>query len=169
MIDRAKKFNSRLKNNQVNNHQIQEKNDIIKPIENISNKKRDSISTENTNNNLKNKQKVKKQIIINNTNTKTELLKYVVLNDFFEQRLILNCLENLNITISEYIHKKKNNIKELEIKKKNEIERKEKEFLQIEKNLEAKMSEVLGKANNTLNNIKTLGKVSIVTNSSKKE
>ena len=73
----------------------------------------------------------------------------------------------INETITEFIIKKKINIKEIENKIKAEEDKKEKDILNLKKNLETQIESVLNKANLCMENIKKLGKGKI--NNAKKE
>jgi hypothetical protein len=85
-------------------------------------------------------------------------LNNLILNDYFEYFTYLKKIENFNLILSEYLIRKKINIREIEVRMKNEEMRKEKESLMIKKNLEDKVESVLEKANSCLENIKNLGK-----------
>jgi hypothetical protein len=81
-------------------------------------------------------------------------------NDY--QNLLLNNFENFNVILSDYIHKKKINIRDLELMLKREEERKEKEALMMQKHLNEQIDSVLTKANECFDRIKKLAKSSKV-------
>jgi len=92
----------------------------------------------------------------------TDPQTFYILKQYFEIALMNQKTEYLNDLISTYLIKKKINVREIEVKLKNEELRKEKEELKIRKNLEDKIDTALEKANLCLNNIKTLGKITPV-------
>lgn len=100
--------------------------------------------------------------IVNNILIGEEINTYMF-SDYQIYKVILTNLEELNINISTYLLKKKINVKEIEIKLKNEEDRKEKEALTIRKNLETKIDSVLNKASLCLDNIKQMGKKGVPT------
>ena len=84
-----------------------------------------------------------------------------------KNELILNNMFIINDSIAEYILKKKINIKEVENKIKANEDKREKDILNIKKNIESQIDNVLNKANVCMENIKKLGKTKI--NNIKKE
>ncbi len=98
----------------------------------------------------------------------TDPESFYLCKQYFEIALTNQKTEFLNEIISNYLIKKKINIREIEVKMKNEEIRKEKEELKIRKNLEDKIDDVLGKANSCLNNIKNFGKITSVIQKDKK-
>ncbi len=65
-------------------------------------------------------------------------------------------LELLNKILSNYILRPKINVKDVELKLKNETKKKDKEISELKKNLEEKIDSVLEKANSCLDSIKQL-------------
>ena len=94
---------------------------------------------------------------------------FYLTKDFMEIYIYDDKIENLNNLISDYLIKKKINIREVEVKLRNEELRKEKEELKIRKNLEDKIDDALEKANNCLNNIKSFGKINPIITKGQKQ
>lgn len=98
----------------------------------------------------------------------TDPASFYLSKQYLEIALLNKKFESLNEIISNYLIKKKINIREVEVKLRNEEIRREKAELEIRKNLENKIDDALEKANSCLNNIKCLGKVTpIVTKGEK--
>ena len=121
----------------------------------------------------KNEDTIKQQNIIQKKNKSEELIQEVKLtkeidlitNNF---EFILKNITLINDTIAEYVIKKKINIKEIENKIKAEEDKKEKDILNLKKNIETQIETVLNKANLCMENIKKLGKGKI-SNAKKEE
>lgn len=98
-------------------------------------------------------------ISVNLNNHKNSImLNEFIINKNKHYNELLENVYNLNSILSESISKKKINIRDIEIKLKNEALRKENEALQNKKDLEDKVFSVLEKANSCLENIKNLSK-----------
>jgi hypothetical protein len=96
-------------------------------------------------------------------------LNKFILNDFMKNFKFLKTIETLNHYISDYIIKRKINVRDVEMKLKNENIKKEKEIKMSNKNLEDKLDLALNKANLCLDNIKNLGKNNVKNNMKRKQ
>jgi L-cysteine desulfidase len=84
----------------------------------------------------------------------SEFLAHLIREDSLFFQCLLEKIELCNLAMTDYILKKKINSKGEQIKIRNERDRKIREELQDQKELERKMEEVLKKTNLTLDNIK---------------
>lgn len=122
-----------------------------------------SIPEELGNINTSNNTKIKiEETLIKLSSLITDPQSFYITKHYFEISLKNQKTEFLNELISNYLIKKKINIREIEVKMKNEEIRQEKEELKIRKNLEDKIDNALEKANLCLNNIKSFGKITQV-------
>jgi hypothetical protein len=146
MMGRAKIFQNENKNKAQIKHQNSNINKLQVDAEvYITEKKLVHKKESNSNSN---------KLMKNDKYKASEFLAHLIREDSLFFQCLLEKIELCNLAMTDYILKKKINSKGEQIKIRNERDRKIREELQDQKELERKMEEVLKKTNLTLDNIK---------------